>query len=97
MPFLGNFAGDPMRPERRSFEQQIEAGIIAGIASAIPTAILLAVGGALSDYGAATPFYSIISIVDPGPLQAAFGAVKAGNEPEFFQLQVSGGIGICAI
>ncbi|MGL5809345.1 MAG: hypothetical protein ACRCYQ_05320, partial [Nocardioides sp.] len=46
---------------------------------------------------AATPFYSIISIVDPGPLQAAFGAVKAGNEPEFFQLQVSGGIGICAI
>jgi len=97
MPFLGSLAGDPMRPERRSFEQQLEAGIIAGIASAVPAAIILAIGGALSAFGAATPFYSIISIVDPGPLQAALGAVKAGNEPEFFQLQVSGGIGLCAL
>jgi hypothetical protein len=95
MVFSGSFAGDPMRPERRSLESQIEAGIIAGIASAVPTAILLAIGGALSDYGASAPFYSIISIVDPGPLKVAMAAVEAGNRPEFFQLQLSGGIGLC--
>ncbi|MGL5825461.1 MAG: hypothetical protein ACRCYU_11710 [Nocardioides sp.] len=86
-----------MRPERRSLESRIEAGIIAGIASAIPTAVLLAIGGALSSYGASVPFYSIISIVDPGPLTVAIAAVEAGNSPEFFQLQLSGGIGLCFI
>ncbi len=95
MPLSLSFSGDPMRPERRSFEQQLEAGIIAGIASAIPTAILLAVGGAIGVYGASAPFYAIISIVDPGPIQATMAAVAAGEDPEFFQLQVSGGIGLC--
>jgi hypothetical protein len=95
MPLSFNFSGDPMRPERRSFEQQLEAGIIAGIASAIPTAILLAIGGAMGAYGASAAFYSIISIVDPGPIQATMAAVAAGEDPEFFQLQVSGGIGLC--
>ena len=95
MPLSFNFSGDPMRPERRSFEQQLEAGIIAGIASAIPTALLLAIGGAIGVYGASAPFYAIISIVDPGPIQATMAAVAAGDDPEFFQLQVSGGIGLC--
>ncbi len=97
MPSLGSFAGDPMRPERRSMESQVEAGIIAGIASAIPTAVLLAIGGAISDYGAAAPFYAIVSIVDPGPLQATLAAVEAGNDLEFFQMQLSGGIGLCFV
>jgi hypothetical protein len=98
MALLGRFAGDPMRPERRSMESQIEAGIIAGIASAIPTAILLAIGGAISAFGAAAPFYAIIAIVDPGPLNAVIAAVAAGNEPDFFQMQLSGGIGLlCAM
>lgn len=94
MPFSANFAGDPMRPERRRFEQQLEAGIIAGIASAIPTALLLALGGALSVYGPTVPFYSIISIVDPGPLSVSLAAVEAGNQVEFFHLQFSGGVGL---
>ncbi|MEQ1899016.1 MAG: hypothetical protein ABL971_16745 [Vicinamibacterales bacterium] len=97
MPLIGGFAGDPMRPERRSLESQIEAGIIAGIASAIPTAILLAIGGAMSPYGATVPFYSIISIVDPGPLKFALDAVADGETPEFFQLQFSGGLGLCFV
>ena len=97
MPFSANFAGDPMRPERRRTEQQLEAGIIAGIASTIPTALLLAIGGALTVYGPAVPFYSIISIVDPGPLSVSLAAVEAGNKPEFFHLQFSGGIGICVM
>lgn len=97
MPFSANFAGDPMRPERRRLEQQLEAGIIAGIASTIPTALLLALGGALSVYGPAVPFYSIISIVDPGPLSVSLAAVEAGNKPEFFHLQFSGGIGLCVV
>ena len=84
-----------MRPERRSLEQQLEAGIIAGIASAIPTALLLALGGAIGIYGASAPFYAIISIVDPGPIQATMAAIAANDDPEFFQLQVSGGIGLC--
>lgn len=86
-----------MRPERRKLEQQVEAGIIAGIASAIPTAILLAIGGTLSVYGPAVPFYSIISIVDPGPLAVSMAAVEAGNAPEFFHLQFSGGVGLCVL
>lgn len=86
-----------MRPERRRLEQQLEAGIIAGIASTIPTALLLALGGALSVYGPAVPFYSIISIVDPGPLSVSLAAVEAGNKPEFFHLQFSGGIGLCVV
>ena len=86
-----------MRPERRSLESQVESGIIAGIASAIPTAILLAIGGALSDYGAAAPFYAIVAIVDPGPLKATLAAVEAGNTVDFFQMQLSGGIGLCVM
>lgn len=86
-----------MRPERRSLESQVEAGIIAGIAASIPTAILLAIGGALSPYGAAAPFYAIVSIVDPGPLQATVAAVEAGNQIDFFQMQLSGGIGLCVL
>ncbi|MEI2809726.1 MAG: hypothetical protein V9F00_05850 [Nocardioides sp.] len=92
-----NFAGDPMRPARRDLEHQIEKGLIAGIASAIPTAILLALGGVISGYGAATPFYSVISIVDPGPLKDALKSVAEGSSPDFYQLQVSGGIGLCFV
>lgn len=92
-----NFTGDPMRPERRALEHQIEKGIMAGIASAIPTALLLAAGGLLTGHGGATPFYSIISIVDPGPLEATLASLDAGETPEFFQMQMSGGIGLCFV
>jgi hypothetical protein len=92
-----NFAGDPMRPARRELEHQIEKGIIAGIASTIPTVILLALGGVLTGYGAAAPFYSVISIVDDGPLRATLESVAAGNDPEFLQLPFSGGFGLCFV
>ncbi len=96
MPPL-NFAGDPMRPARRDLEHQIEKGILAGVASTIPTVLLLALGGLLTGYGAAAPFYSIISIVDPGPLNQRLKDVAADRAVEFFQLEFSGGLALCFV
>ncbi|KWX04687.1 hypothetical protein C3Y87_12390 [Carbonactinospora thermoautotrophica] len=86
--------GRVARGERDDFEHTIEVGAIAGIVAAIPAVALLVIAGALG-VGAATPMYSVVGIVDPGPLSMALDAISRGRPVPFFQQPFMAGLATC--
>lgn len=92
-----DFRTDHLSERRRAIEDRIETGIMAGVLAALPTAAVLAIGGVIAEVGPATPFYAIISILAPGPLEAALTASVEGVDPAFAQQPFVGGLGICLV
>lgn len=87
---------DPEPSRLRNLDAVIEQGALAGTASAVVTCGLLALVGAIKG-SAILPFYAIISILAPAPLEIGHAAMRAGDAVPLFQFELVGGIGICVV
>jgi hypothetical protein len=91
-------AGTPAHAEslRDDLEHTFAAGAVAGAIAAFPAILLLMIAGATyREVGAYTPIYSVVGIIDAGPLATALDALSRGESVTFYQHPFSAGIATC--